>query len=171
MEPNPITSCTHFSPQTTNTRSRANIRDWSPVPPPHALYIKRCRLRARYTSVLALVQCTPRLSVGDAYNSAQAHCTSPRSAGAAHRWYRRTIAGRSSVWDPRFSQAHRQPATHSWSFFFHKQMNYEVSTRPKSRPQRGVKNCQRPEASCKHAESRPIHIAVNDKTPERTFAE
>ena len=56
-------------------------------------------------------------------------------------------------------------------FFFDTEMNYEVSTRPKSRPQRGAKNCQRQEASCKHAESRPIHIAVNDKTPERTFAE
>ena len=44
-------------------------------------------------------------------------------------------------------------------------MNYEVSTRSKSRPERvqKKKNCQRQEASCKHAESRPIHIAVNGK--------
>ena len=47
----------------------------------------------------------------------------------------------------------------------------KLSTRPKSRPQRGAKNCQRQEASCEHAESRPIHSAVNDKTPEHKFAE
>ena len=55
-------------------------------------------------------------------------------------------------------------------FFLRMKMNSEVSTRPKSRPQRVQKNCQRQGASCKHAESRPIHIAVNDKAPERTFA-
>ena len=53
----------------------------------------------------------------------------------------------------------------------YRRRTHEVFTRPKSRPQRGAKSCQRQEASCKHAESRPIHIAVNDKTPERTFAE
>ena len=55
-------------------------------------------------------------------------------------------------------------------FLIHALMNYEVSTRSKSRPLRVQKNCQRQEASCKHAESRPIHIVVNGKTPERTFA-
>ena len=37
-------------------------------------------------------------------------------------------------------------------------MNNEVTTRPKCPPRRDAKNCG------------PVHIAVNDKTPECTFA-
>ena len=59
----------------------------------------------------------------------------------------------------------------SLHIFFDAEMNSEVSTRPMSRPQRGAQNCQRQKASCKHAESGPIHITVIDKTPECTSAE
>ena len=51
-----------------------------------------------------------------------------------------------------------------WSLCYFFQRN-ELSTRPISRPQRGAKNCQRQEASCKHAESGPIHSTVIDKAP------
>ena len=54
-------------------------------------------------------------------------------------------------------------------FFF---LNYEGSTHPKSQLRRDAKrDCQRQEASCKRAESGPIHITVNDKASEDTFAE